>query len=94
MGHTVDYFSSGMEYSSAKKERKSLTIPKNLAKQASVVIKQSNISSLSELVTIALSEYLSKIEKERIMKELAEAYEANYEFDLKMNEEWKFVDVK
>lgn len=94
MANTVDYLSAEMEYAGAKKERKSLSIPKKLAKRAQVVINESDeISSLSQLVTIALADWIRRAEKAKSDKELAEGYRANRELDREIYEEWKYVNL-
>jgi metal-responsive CopG/Arc/MetJ family transcriptional regulator len=50
-------------------------------------------SSLSEMIRKALEAYLERLATEKIEKELVEGYKANYAYDLKMNEEWKFADA-
>ncbi len=91
MAHVMDH-SSIERFATAKKERKSVTIPKRLAKQAKIVIQDHEMSSLSELVTIALAEYIDKLEKAKFEKEMIEGYQANKEYYEKMSGEWKFAD--
>ncbi len=94
MTHVVDHLSTELEYATAKKERKSITIPKKLTKQAKIVIKESdNISSLSQLVSIALEEWIRKVEKAKLDKELAEGYRANRQSDREIYDEWKNVNL-
>ncbi len=91
MAHVVDYFSTE-KFATAKKERKTVTIPKKLTKQAATIIEDYDISSFSELITVALAEFVDKIEKMKLERELAEGYQANKEYYAKMSEEWKFAD--
>ncbi len=53
-----------------------------------------NNSSLSEIIRESLEEKLERLKSEKINKELEIGYQANYELDKQMNEEWKYVDIE
>lgn len=81
-----------MNYASDKKERKSVSIPRKLIEQAEAFVHNSGMSSLSELISVALAEYFDRLGQLRFEKEMAEGYQANKEYYEKMSEEWKFAD--
>lgn len=74
-----------------KKERLSFFVNSDLSNSINVVAKLVNLS-VSDIGRIALQEYITKIEKEIIAKELEEGYKANYSYYCKSQEEWKYAD--
>lgn len=74
-----------------KKERLSFFINTDLSKSINEVAKLINLS-VSDIGRIALQEFITKIEKEFIAKELEEGYKANYSYYSKSQEDWKYAD--
>lgn len=74
-----------------KKERLSFFINTDLSKSINQVAKLINLS-VSDIGRIALQEYISKVEKEFIAKELEVGYKANYSYYCKSQEEWNHAD--
>ena len=77
--------------SESKKERLSFFVHADLAKKLNEFSEKSNLS-LSDIAREALKSYLEKIEKEKIEKELAEGYKANYDYYLKTQNDWDYAD--
>lgn len=74
-----------------KKDKINLLMPRDLTESASRVAKELN-KSLSELVRKALREFINNFEKRKLEEELREGYEANYNYYLKTDDEFKFAD--
>ena len=74
-----------------KKDKINLLMPRELTESASKVAKELN-KSLSELVRKALKEFIDNFEKRRLEEQLREGYEANYNYYLKTDNEFKFAD--
>lgn len=49
--------------------------------------------NLSQLCRIALEDFLTRLEREKIKQELEEGYKANHQYYSKMSEEWQFADT-
>ncbi len=74
-----------------KKERLSFFVNPDLSSSINAISKLINLS-VSDIGRIALQEYIDKVEKEFIAKELEEGYKANYSYYCKNQEEWKYAD--
>ena len=74
-----------------KKERMSFFVDRKLAVKIGELSKQTKLT-VSEITRRALQNYIDQSEKERIEKELAEGYEANYKYYLNSNNEWEHAD--
>ena len=77
----------------SEKEMVSLLIPKDIKREANDWAKSVH-SSLSKLVAMLLRDYLQKLERERIEKEIIEACKSYYGIEEKIVEDWKFADSK
>lgn len=73
------------------KERVSLYLPQKVRMEADTILKKSS-SSLSELVTFLLWNYVKKIRQEELERELEEGYKANSQYYKQSGEEWKHAD--
>jgi len=78
---------------SKRRELRNVAFPTSLLQLAKTVARERELS-FTELVNRALSEYVQLVEEEKLVKELAEGYEANYELDRKINKEWKVLDIE
>ena len=74
-----------------KKERLSFFVNPDLSSSINAISKLINLS-VSDIGRIALQEYIDKVEKEFIAKELEEGYKANFSYYCKNQEEWKHAD--
>lgn len=74
-----------------RKERLSFFVNSDLSNSINEIAKHVNLS-VSDIGRIALQEYIAKVEKEFIAKELEEGYKANYSYYCKSQEEWKYAD--
>ena len=74
-----------------KKERISFFVNKEFADKVNKIAKQNN-QSVSELARTAIQNYIEQLEKEKIAKELEVGYQANYDYYLNSQEEWKHSD--
>ena len=74
-----------------KMERINFTVSPDLFKKTGEVANEFRIS-ISELSRRALTDFLMSVEYERLQKELADGYKANYKYYLKSSEEWKYAD--
>jgi metal-responsive CopG/Arc/MetJ family transcriptional regulator len=74
-----------------KKERTSFFLDSEFAQKVNAIADEINIS-VSELIRKALDNYIKKIEKERIEKELEAGYKSNYEYYLRSGEEWRYAE--
>jgi hypothetical protein len=73
------------------KERVNLYLPRNIRMEADGILKKSH-SSLSELVTYLLWNYIAKVRQEELERELEEGYKANSSYYRRSGEEWKHAD--
>jgi predicted transcriptional regulator len=74
-----------------KKERLSFFVNSDLSEKVNQISEQTNLT-VSEIARQALVNFIEKVEKERIEKELEAGYIANYDYYLKSQEEWKHAD--
>lgn len=74
-----------------KTQRLNLIVMPELTRKAAVVSKRMKIS-ISEIVRRALSEYLDRIERADLEKQLSEGYQANTAYYCQQQEDWKHAD--
>lgn len=74
-----------------KKERLSFFINSDLSDKVNEISKQSK-QTVSEIARKALQNYINKIEKEKIEKDLELGYKANYDYYLSSQADWKYAD--
>ena len=74
-----------------KKERLSFFVNSELSDKVSMISKQTN-QTISEIARIALQNFIDKVEKEKIDRELEVGYKANRTYYIKSQEEWKNAD--
>ncbi len=74
-----------------KTQRLNLIVLPELTKRAKSVSKRMNIS-ISEIVRRALSEYLDRIERADLEKQLSEGYQANSAYYSQQQRDWKHAD--
>jgi len=74
-----------------KTQRLNLIVVPELTQKAESVSKRLNIS-ISEIVRRALSEYLDRLERTDLEKQLAEGYQANAAYYSQQQEDWKHAD--
>lgn len=74
-----------------KKERLSFFIKSELYNKINHISTQTGLT-VSEIARKALQNYIDKIEKEKIEKELEDGYKINYDYYLKSQESWKYAD--
>ena len=74
-----------------KTQRLNLIVVPELTQKAESVSKRLNIS-ISEIVRRALSEYLDRLERADLEKQLAEGYQANAAYYNQQQEDWKHAD--
>jgi predicted transcriptional regulator len=74
-----------------RKERLSFFVNAELSEKVNKISQQTNLT-VSEIARKALLNFIDKIEKERIEKELEAGYKANYNYYLKPQEAWKNGD--
>ncbi len=74
-----------------KKERLSFFVNSDLSEKVNKISEQTNLT-VSEIARQALVNFIDKVEREKIEKELEAGYKANYEYYLKSQEEWKNAD--
>jgi len=73
------------------KERVNLYLPQKIRMEADSILKKSR-SSLSELVSYLLWNYIKKIRREELDRELEEGYKANHAYYMHSGEEWRHAD--
>ena len=71
--------------------RKNIMIPKTLSNKADEISDKLGMN-FSELLRKALEEFVSKVEKERINREIAEACKFYYETDKEIASEWRTAE--
>ena len=71
--------------------RKNINFPVNLLDRVSELTQKLNID-FSHFVREATEEYVNNFERAQLQKELEEGYKAKAEADLRVNEEFKYVD--
>ena len=76
-----------------KKDKINLLMPRELTESASRVAKELN-KSLGELVKKVLKKFINNFEKRKLEKQIREGYEANYNYYLKTDDEFKFADLE
>ncbi|HMS34203.1 MAG TPA: hypothetical protein PKC91_08950 [Ignavibacteria bacterium] len=76
---------------SKKKERLSFFVNSELSERVNQISKQSKLTT-SEIVRIALQDYVCKLEKVKIESELEAGYKANHDYYLKSQKEWENAD--
>lgn len=76
---------------SNKKERLSFFVNEELSESLYSISKVVN-KSVSDISRIALQEYINKVKKDILAKELEDGYKANYSYYLKNQETWKDAD--
>lgn len=81
-----------MQTISQKKEKVNFLFPSELNQKASAVAKELGFT-YSDLVRQALADFLERIEKERIDREIAEAAKFFYETEKQTAEEWRFTET-
>ncbi|MBU4308883.1 MAG: ribbon-helix-helix domain-containing protein [Candidatus Marinimicrobia bacterium] len=74
-----------------KTQRLNLIVLPELTKRAESVSKRMKVS-ISEIVRRALSEYLDRIERADLEKQLSEGYQANSAYYNQQQEDWKHAD--
>ena len=74
-----------------KKEKINFYIPVDLNQSINEVAKELN-ENVSELLRIAVREFLERYEREKLKRELEEGYKANYDYYLKTNDEFQYAD--
>lgn len=74
-----------------KTQRLNLIIVPELIQKAASVSKRMNVS-ISEIIRRALSEYLDRIERADLEKQLSEGYQANAAYYSQQQENWKHAD--
>jgi metal-responsive CopG/Arc/MetJ family transcriptional regulator len=71
--------------------RKNINFPVNLLDRVSELTQKLNID-FSHFVREATEEYVNNFERAQLQKELEEGYKAKAKADLRVNEEFKYVD--
>lgn len=71
--------------------RKNILLPKNLSIKADEISTQLGIN-FSELLRKALEDFVGRMEREKINKEIADACKFYYEIDKEIASEWRFVE--
>jgi len=74
-----------------KTQRLNLIVVPELTQKAESVSKRLNIS-ISEIVRRALSEYLDRLERADLEKQLTEGYQTNAAYYSQQQEDWKHAD--
>ncbi|MDD5539784.1 MAG: hypothetical protein PHG61_03735 [Candidatus Marinimicrobia bacterium] len=77
--------------SQSKTQRLNLITTPDLTRRAESISKRLNIS-ISEIARRALSDYLDRLERADLEKQLAEGYQANAAYYTKQQEDWQDAD--
>ncbi len=71
--------------------RKNINFPEDLLREVSSLTKKSK-TDFSKFVREATKEYVNNLKKEQLKKELEEGYKAKAKLNLKISEDFKYVD--
>ena len=71
--------------------RKNINFPVDLLREVSSLTKKSK-TDFSKFVREATKEYVNNLKKEQLQKELEEGYKAKAKLNLKISEDFKYVD--
>jgi len=74
-----------------KAVRKNINFPEDLLKEVNSLTKKSK-TDFSKFVREATKEYVNTLKKEQLKKELEEGYKAKAKLNLKISEDFKYVD--
>ena len=77
---------------SQKKEKVNFLFPYELNRKATAIARELGFS-YSDLVRQALAEFLERIERNKIDREIEDACKYFYETDKKIAEEWRFAET-
>jgi hypothetical protein len=78
---------------SGRKEKVNFLFPSELNRKAIAVAKELGFS-YSDLVRRALADWIERIEREKIDREIGEACREFYEIDKQLAEEWRIAESK
>ncbi len=71
--------------------RKNINFPEDLLREVNSLTKKSK-TDFSKFVREATKEYVNNLKKEQLQKELEEGYKAKAKLNLKISEDFKYVD--
>jgi CopG family transcriptional regulator/antitoxin EndoAI len=71
--------------------RKNINFPEDLLREVNSLTKKSK-TDFSKFVREATKEYVNTLKKEQLKKELEEGYKAKAKLNLKISEDFKYVD--
>ena len=71
--------------------RKNINFPVDLLREVNSLTKKSK-TDFSKFVREATKEYVNNLKKEQLQKELEEGYKAKAKLNLKISEDFKYVD--
>jgi metal-responsive CopG/Arc/MetJ family transcriptional regulator len=71
--------------------RKNINFPEDLLREVNSLTKKSK-TDFSKFVREATKEYVNNLKKEQLKKELEEGYKAKAKLNLKISEDFKYVD--
>ena len=74
-----------------KAVRKNINFPEDLLREVNSLTKKSK-TDFSKFVREATKEYVNTLKKEQLKKELEEGYKAKAKLNLKISEDFKYVD--
>jgi len=78
---------------SKQKERVNFIFPSDLNRKANSVVKELGFSSYSDLVRQALTEFLERVERKKIDREIIEASKHFFEIENKTADEWRGTET-